>query len=131
MNPIFESVGKSRGIAILILDLFEEMLSDKNIMIPDDDREGGEDEACLYGSTYYDLEDRITDLINKYMEGTEDAKEPDRACQPDWKAMYEEVAAKNEDLRMRFESQRIQLERAWASLRTFEFVYGRKLDGIC
>lgn len=77
------------------------------------------------------LKDFIRNFQSEPTEGsTEDAKEPDRACQPDWKTMYEEVAAKNEDLRMRFESQRSQLERAWASLRTFEFVYGRKLNGI-
>lgn len=55
---------------------------------------------------------------------TEDAREPDRACQPNWEEMYKEEAAKNED-------QRSQLERAWASLRTFEFVFGRRLNGIC
>ena len=64
-------------------------------------------------------------------DSTEDVKEPDRACQPNWEAMYKEAIAKNADLSMRFESQRSQLERAWASLRTFEFVYGRKLNGIC
>lgn len=55
---------------------------------------------------------------------TEDAREPDRACQPNWEEMYKEEAAKNED-------QRSRLERAWASLRTFEFVFGRRLNGIC
>lgn len=78
------------------------------------------------------LKDFIRDFHFEPIEGsTEDAKEPDRACQPDWEEMYKQEAAKNEDLRMRFETQGIWLERAWASLRTFEFVYGRKLDGIC
>ena len=61
---------------------------------------------------------------------TEDMKDSDRCCHPNWEAMYKEEAAKNEDLRARNECQTRQLERAWASLRTFEFVYGRKLDGI-
>lgn len=62
---------------------------------------------------------------------TEDVKDSDRCCQPNWEAMYKEEAAKNEDLRARNECQTRQLERAWASLRTFEFVYGRRLNGIC
>lgn len=68
MNTLFESMGKTRGIAIMILDIFEGMLADKGIMIPDDDREGDEDEACLYGSTYYDLEDQITELLCDYID---------------------------------------------------------------
>ena len=68
MNPLFENVGKTRGIAIMILDIFEGMLADKGIMIPDEDREGDEDEACLYGSTYYDLEDQITELLCDYID---------------------------------------------------------------
>lgn len=62
---------------------------------------------------------------------TEDAKEPAHASQPNWEEMYKQAAAMNSDLTMRFESQRSQLERAQASLRTFEFIYGRKLNGIC
>ena len=68
MNNLFESVGKTRGIAIMILDMFEDMLADKGIVIPDEDREGDEDEACLYGSTYYELEDQITELLCDYID---------------------------------------------------------------
>lgn len=68
MNTLFESMGKTRGIAIMILDIFEGMLADKGIMIPDEDREGDEDEACLYGSTYYELEDAITELLCDYID---------------------------------------------------------------
>lgn len=68
MNTLFESMGKTRGIAIMILDIFEEMLDDKGIMIPDEDREGDEGEACLYGSTYYELEDAITELLCDYID---------------------------------------------------------------
>lgn len=78
------------------------------------------------------LKDFIRNFQFEPTEGsTEDAREPDRACQPNWEEMYKEEAAKNEDLRMRFEDQRSRLERAWASLRTFEFVFGRRLNGIC
>lgn len=68
MNTLFESMGKTRGIAIMILDIFEGMLADKGIIIPDEDREGDEDEACLYGSTYYELEDAITELLCDYID---------------------------------------------------------------
>ena len=68
MNTLFESVGKTRGIAIMILDIFEGMLEEKGIMIPNEDREGDEDEACLYGSTYYELEDAITELLCDYID---------------------------------------------------------------
>ena len=77
------------------------------------------------------LKDFIRNFQFEPTEGsTEDAKEPDRACQPNWEEMYKKEAAKNEDLRMRLEAMKIRIERAWASLRTFEFIYGRKLNGI-
>lgn len=68
MEHLFESVGKTRGIAIMILDIFEDMLEKKGIMIPDDDRTGSEEEACLYGCTYGDLEDQITALLCDYID---------------------------------------------------------------
>lgn len=46
------SIGQHRGVAIRILDIFEEMLEQKQIMIPDEDRLGAESEANLYGMTY-------------------------------------------------------------------------------
>ena len=60
------SVGKHRGVAIRILDVFEEMLEKKGIMIPDEDRTGDESEACLYGMTYADLENAIEELLGRY-----------------------------------------------------------------
>ena len=57
---------REREIAIEILDEFEELLAAKGIKIPSDDREsGGENEACLYGSEYYELEDAIADILKK------------------------------------------------------------------
>lgn len=60
------SVGKHRGVAIRILDIIEEMLESKGIMIPDEDRTGEESEANLYGITYATLEDEISDLLGRY-----------------------------------------------------------------
>ena len=67
MKELFENVGKARGITIAILDIFEEMLEEKGIIIPDEDRTGDESEACLYGMTYGILEDKITELLNEYI----------------------------------------------------------------
>ena len=68
MEELFESVGKTRGIAIAILDMFEDMLDEKGVMIPDEDRTGEEGEACLYGMTYADLEDQIVALLCEYID---------------------------------------------------------------
>lgn len=67
-NNLFDMVGKTRGLAIQILDMFEEMLDEKGIMIPDDDRTGAEGEACLYGTTYGCLEDKIVNLLSDFID---------------------------------------------------------------
>lgn len=59
-------LGKSKGLAVLILELFDDMLYEKGIVIPDEDRTGAEDEANLYGMTYGVMEDQITDLLATY-----------------------------------------------------------------
>lgn len=55
---------QNREIAIKILDKFEEILAENNIKIPDKDRKENEYEACIYGTTYYDLEDSILEILN-------------------------------------------------------------------
>lgn len=60
------SIGKNRGVAIRILDVFEEMLESKGISIPDEDRTGDVSEARLYGMTYADLENTIEELLRAY-----------------------------------------------------------------
>jgi hypothetical protein len=54
---------KAREIAIKIIDEFEELLEAKNITIPSEDREGNVEEARIYGSPYYMLEERITSIV--------------------------------------------------------------------
>ena len=54
---------KARELAIEILDEFEELLDRHAIRIPSADREGRKEEACIYGSEYYELEDTITDIL--------------------------------------------------------------------
>lgn len=60
------SVGKHRGVAIRILDAFEDMLESKGVSIPDEERTGEESEACLYGMTYAELENTIEELLRAY-----------------------------------------------------------------
>jgi hypothetical protein len=52
-----------RLIANQICEQFEDLLEKHDITIPDEDREGNEDEARLYGMTYAELEDRITSIL--------------------------------------------------------------------
>ena len=54
---------RAREVAIRIVDEFEELLAEEGIMIPSADCEGGEEEACLYGTEYYLLEDTVTDIL--------------------------------------------------------------------
>ena len=60
------SIGQHRGVAIRILDVFEEMLESKGISIPDEDRTGDVSEARLYGMTYAELENTIEELLRAY-----------------------------------------------------------------
>lgn len=54
---------KARETAISILSVFEDLLDSHNITIPDEDRIGTKEEARIFGKTYFNLEDKITDLI--------------------------------------------------------------------
>lgn len=54
---------KVRQISVNICDLFECILDKHNITIPDNERTGDEVEARLYGETYSDLEDAITNIL--------------------------------------------------------------------
>lgn len=54
-----------------ILDCFEDLLDEKDINIPSDDRNGDEGEARIYGTEYFDLEDRISYLLNKFRRDVE------------------------------------------------------------
>ena len=41
----------------------EEKLEELNVTLPNSDREGKEDEARIFGSDYYDLEDKVAELL--------------------------------------------------------------------
>lgn len=54
---------EARNLAIYLLNEVEELLDEHNIEVPDADREGNKEEASLYGTTYYNLEDTFVRLI--------------------------------------------------------------------
>jgi hypothetical protein len=58
-----------RQISAEIADIFDSLLADNDIMVPDEDREGDEDEAPLYGATYSDFEDGITEQLADIVAG--------------------------------------------------------------
>ena len=48
-----------------IIDLFEELLDRLDITIPDKWREDEEDEARIFGDTYYELKSKIVERLRK------------------------------------------------------------------
>ena len=62
------SIVKVRKVALDICELFEELLDTHNIDIPDDDREGDDGEARIYGMTYAELEDDVRDILVDFAE---------------------------------------------------------------
>lgn len=56
---------KTKEVAADIINQFEELLLKNNIIIPNENREGNDDEACIYGKDYYDLEDYIINVLKK------------------------------------------------------------------
>lgn len=59
---------KVRKTALDICELFENLLDEHNIDIPDDDREGDESEARIYGMTYAELEEDVKEILIKFAE---------------------------------------------------------------
>lgn len=48
-----------------IIDIFEELLDRFDITLPDKWREGEEDEARIFGDTYYELENKIVERLRR------------------------------------------------------------------
>ena len=48
-----------------IIDIFEDLLDRLDITLPDKWREGEEDEARIFGDTYYELENKIVERLRK------------------------------------------------------------------
>lgn len=58
-----------RHISADIATIFEDILADNDILVPDDEREGDEGEAALYGDTYSEFEDGITEQLAYLIDG--------------------------------------------------------------
>ncbi len=54
-----------RNTADDLIDIFEELLDHLDITLPDKWREGEEDEARIFGDTYYELENKIIERLRK------------------------------------------------------------------
>ena len=52
-----------RNTADDLIDIFEELLDHLDITLPDKWREGEEDEARIFGDTYYELENKIIERL--------------------------------------------------------------------
>lgn len=55
----------ARNTADDIIDIFEELLDKLDITLPDKWRSGEEDEARIFGDTYYELENKIVERLRK------------------------------------------------------------------
>lgn len=62
-NSEFVQEDPVRDLAADILDQFSEVLAQYGIYIPDEERQGDEDESTIYGDTYWKLEEEITEML--------------------------------------------------------------------
>ena len=54
------------AVAFKLISKFEWLLTRKNITIPNDEREGKADEARIFGTDYYDLEEEIKEVLQSF-----------------------------------------------------------------
>lgn len=54
-----------RDLAINIIELFEDYLDRKGIVIPNEEKTDDECASNIYGSEYYELEDAIVDILTE------------------------------------------------------------------
>lgn len=55
----------NKRIALEIINIFEEKLEELDITLPDDSRKGEENEARIFGDTYYKLETKILNVLER------------------------------------------------------------------
>jgi hypothetical protein len=65
---LIETYGKTQAAAMLIVEIFEDLLDEHKIVIPNDDRTGAEGEAPLYGTTYWNLIDDVKNVLYSYID---------------------------------------------------------------
>lgn len=54
----------NRELAIDIINEFEELLKKYDLEIPNEEKENSQ-RSCIYGTDYFDLEDKITELLER------------------------------------------------------------------
>lgn len=115
---------EAREMAFSILQDVEELLDEKDITIPSSDREGREEEARIYGTEYYLLEDAITGILVK------GSKRADKVSQAREMAFWilEEVEALLDRYRIRVPSEDPQRATSQVALCMPE--WDRLRDGI-
>ena len=59
---------KERELAIEIINEFEELLNKYEIKIPDEERKGSEEESKIFGTNYWALEDKVTEMIKNHFD---------------------------------------------------------------
>ena len=63
---------KKVEIAFSIISEFEEYLDEHDITIPSRDRIGDPDEARIFGTEYYDIEEAVIDIISEKCDPSSD-----------------------------------------------------------
>ena len=66
---------KLRECSVDIVELFEDILEQYNIDIPDEDRTGDESEARLYGMTYSNLEEDVVAILEDLVKNVKEHKD--------------------------------------------------------
>lgn len=61
---------KNKEIAVAILNVFEQFLADRGVVIPTSEKEKAQDEdlvdgAIIYGHDYYQLEDAVLNILER------------------------------------------------------------------
>lgn len=55
-----------REYALLICDCFETLLDEHDIKIPNEDREGNDGEACIYGDDWGNLIEHVNEYLGDF-----------------------------------------------------------------
>ena len=64
----------THNVATDIVEVFENLLDENNITIPDEDRTGDEGEARLFGATYCNVIDEVEEILIEMLKKAPDAK---------------------------------------------------------
>lgn len=55
----------NKEIATIIIEQFEDLLASYEIELPNDERDENGDTTIIYGKDYYQLEDKIVEVLNQ------------------------------------------------------------------